>query len=174
MNTSPQDFGTLDAEPRTATARLLVPIDATERSRWGIKYALACRDSGRDVAVWLLLVNEPVTSWQVLRFMTQEQVRRFQAARARDLLGEAVHSLRQAGIPVQSHDREGDIAFEILDFAEQLQCDEIVLPAPYPRWAKLFTPDITREVLRRKRTVGVTTVDCDGVPERSLAHAAVM
>jgi nucleotide-binding universal stress UspA family protein len=125
------------------------------------------------VDVWLLLVTEPVTSWQVLRFMTQEQVRRFQAARAGDLLESAVSSLRQAGIPVQSSHCEGDIAFEILDFAEQLQCDEIVLPVPYPRWSKIFTPDITREVLRRKRTVAVTTVDCDGIPDRNWEHAAV-
>ncbi len=172
MNIS-QDFRTLAPVANKATAHLLVPIDATERSRWGIKYALGCKDSGRAVAVSLLLVTEPVTSWQVLRFMTQEQVRRFQAARARDLLEDAVGSLKQAGIPVQSNDREGDIAFEILDLAEQLECDEIVLAVPYPKWAKIFTPDITREVLRRKRSVAVTTVDCNGVPDRSWEHAAV-
>lgn len=172
MNIS-QDFETLASVPRMGTVRLLVPIDATERSRWGIKYALGCKDSGRAVAVSLLVVTEPVTSWQVLRFMTQEQVRRFQAARGRDLLEDAVRPLNQAGIPVQSTHCEGDIAFEILDFAEQLQCDEIVLPVPYPRWAKIFTPDITREVLRRKRTVAVTTVDCEGTPDRSWEHAAV-
>ena len=146
--------------------KLLLPVDATARSRWGIQYAKTCRQDGRDVAAALLFVAEQVTSWQVLRFRTQEEIRRFQAERANHLLVDAARSLEQAGVPVQVQYREGDIAFHIVDVAEQLECDEIVLPLPHPRWARLISLDIAREVLRRQRSVPVTLVDTLGIPER--------
>ena len=78
--------------------------------------------------------------------------------------------LRQTGIPAQMNYREGDIVFQILDVAEQLECDEIVLPMPYPRWGRLLSLDIVREVTRRQRSVPVTTVNRQGMPERSWQH----
>ncbi len=154
----------------TDTLKLLLPVDATERSRWGINYAIGCKQSGRDVAVSLLLVAEPVTNWEVLRFFSEERVRRFQAERGNYLLEDATQPLRQAGIPAQTNYREGDIVFQILDIAEQLGCDEIVLPMPYPRWVRLLSPDIVRELTRRQRSVPVTTVNSAGMPERSWQH----
>ena len=152
------------------TLKLLLPIDATERSRWGINYAIGCRQSGRDLAVSLLFVAEPVMGWEVLRFLSQEEVRRFQAERGNYLLEDAAQPLRQAGIPAQMNYREGDIVFQILDVAEQLECDEIVLPIPHMRWARLLSLDIVREVTRRQRSVPVTTVDSHGMLERSWQH----
>ncbi len=145
--------------------KLLLPVDATERSRWGINYAIWRKHSGHDVAVSLLFVAEPVTSWEVLRFMDQERVRRFQAERGGYLLEDAAQPLEQAGIRAQLNYREGDIVFHILDVAEQLACNEIVLPVPAMRWTRLFSPDIVREAMRRQRSVPVTTVTPDGTPE---------
>ena len=166
MDTPPEDQ-LLAETPPPDTLKLLLPVDATERSRWGTNYAILRKQSGRNVAVSLLLVAEPITSGQVLRFLTQEKVRRFQAERGNYLLKDAAQPLEQAGIPVQMNYREGDIVFEILDVAEQLECDEIVLPVPYPRWARLFSLDIVREVTRRQRSVPVTTVNSHGMPEHS-------
>ena len=152
------------------TLKLLLPVDATERSRWGINYAAWRKQSGCGVAVSLLFVAEPVTDWQVLRFRTQEEIRRFQAERGNYVLEDAAQQLEQAGIPAQANYREGDIVFQILDVAEQLDCDEIVLPMPHLRWARLLSPDIVREVIRRQRTVPVTTVNPQGMPEHSVQH----
>lgn len=146
------------AAPRT----LLLPVDATDRSRWSIQYALRKHAGGRDLVVHLLLVAEPVTNWEVLRFYSQERVRQFQVERGSFLLEDAAQPLRQAGITVQTHLREGDIAFNILDVAEQLDCDEIVLPVPHPRWTRLPGADIVRAVLQRQRDVLVTVVTEDG------------
>lgn len=167
MSTSPENQRIAETPPPD-TLNLLLPVDATERSRWGINYAIWRRNSGRNVAVSLLTVAEPITSWQVLRFYTQERVRQFQAERGKYLLEDAAQSLQKSDIPVQMNFREGDIAFEILDVAEQLECNEIVLPIPCPRWARLFSLDIVREVVRRQRAVPVTTVTPTGRPERTV------
>ncbi|MBI2293199.1 MAG: universal stress protein [Betaproteobacteria bacterium] len=137
MDRPPENQFTVDALGAD-TLKLLLPIDATARSRWGIHYAIWRKHSGRDVAVSLRFVAEPVTGWEVLRFLSQEEVRRFQAERGNYLLKDAAQPLRQAGIPMQMNYREGDIVFQILDVAEQLECDEIVLAMPYPRWGRLF------------------------------------
>ena len=151
--------------------KLLLPVDATERSRWGIQYAVARKQTAPGLVVSLLYVAEPVTAWQVLRFWTEDQARRFQAERANHLLEDAAEPLRQAGIPVETNYREGGIMFEILDVAEQLGCDEIVLPTPHSRLAGLFSTDVVSEIVRRKRSVPVTTVDSRGVPERGRRSA---
>jgi hypothetical protein len=156
--------GTTGAAADAALRRLLLPIDATERSRWGIRYALARYRAGQAVDAILLFVGEPITSWQVLRFRTHDEIARFQSQRAHYLLEEAAQPLVQDGIPVRALFREGEVAFEILDAAEQLDCSEIVLPVPPPRLLALLSHDVVREVLRRQRGIPVVTVNEDGIP----------
>ena len=150
------------------TLRILIPVDATERSRWGARYARwRCRQ-GIAVEVELLLVAEPVTNWEVLRFRTQSEVARFQAERGQFLLEDAAQPLLQAGIAVRVNYREGDVAFQILDTSEQLDCHEIVLPAPHSRWTRLLYQDVVRQVIQKQRGIPVVTVNADGLPERAL------
>ena len=156
--------GMTDAAAKPALRRLLLPIDATERSRWGIRYVLARHRAGQAVDVALLFVGEPVTSWQVLRFRTHDEIARFQSQRAQYFLEEAAQPLARNGIPFRALFREGELAFEILDAAEQLECSEIVLPAPPPRLLTLLSGDVVREVLRRQRGIPVVTVDENGIP----------
>lgn len=143
---------------------LLIPVDATERSRWAIRYALRLKEGGVPVSVVLIYVAEPITAWEVRRFWTHAEIARFQAETGSHILEDAARDLVGAGIPVRSIFREGDIVFEILDQAERLECDEIVLPVPYSRWVNLLSPDVVREVVRRQHAVKVTTVSKDGVP----------
>jgi len=152
---------TRDASDTDAT-RLLVPIDASERSQWALRYALAQHRPEVQTELHLLFVAEPITRWEVLRFRTQAEIAEFQAQRAEWLLDDAVERLRQAGIKAVGHYRRGDPAFEIVDAAEQLGCDSIVLPRPLARWQSLFARDITREVLARAARVRVVTIGADG------------
>ena len=157
--------GAASAAPtETAEQHLLLPVDATERSRWGIRYALARHQTGQRVAATLLNVGEPVTDWQVLRFRTHDEIARFQAQRADILLEEAAQPFMQTGISPRTLFREGDVVFEILDAAEQLGCSEIVLPAPPSRLLTLLSSDVAREVFRRQRGVPVVLVDENGIP----------
>jgi len=145
-----------------ALRRLLLPIDATERSRWGIGYALALHRAGQRIEATLLSIAEPITDGRILRFRTP--IARFQAERARHLLEEAAQALTGEGIRCRTLFREGEIVFEILDAAEQLECTEIVLPAPAPRLLALFSDDTVRKVLRQRREIPVVVVDQNGVP----------
>ena len=110
--------------------RLLVPINANEDSRWGVTYALRQHDEGRDVEVCFLNVGEVITQWQVLRFRTQIEIAKFQAERAEAFIEEAAQPLAAKHILYRGFFKQGDIVFSILDTAEELECDEIVMPLP--------------------------------------------
>lgn len=145
---------------RDAPRRLLIPIDATERSRWALRYALARRD--QPVHIDLLFVAEPVTSLEVLRFRTQADIAEFQSKSAQWLLEDAAQPLEAAGLSVRGHFREGDVASQIVDAAEQLGADAIVLPPPHPLWLNFLTRGIVRKVLRRARATPIIHVDRAG------------
>jgi nucleotide-binding universal stress UspA family protein len=137
--------------------RLLIPIDATERSRWALRYALARRD--HPVHVDLLFVAERVTSLEVLRFRTQADIADFQSKSAQWLLEDAAQPLENAGLSVEGHFREGDVASQIVEAAEQLGADAIILPPPRPLWLNFLTRGIVRKVLRRARATPIVHVD---------------
>ena len=176
LNTAPdirpsgtnQPFGA-DAGLNPNMSRVLIPIDATERSRWALRHALAEHRAGRAIEAHLLFVAEPITSWQVLRFRMQSEIAQFQAQRAQWLLEDAAAPLQQAGVPVNGHFREGDIAFAILDAAEQLGCSRIILPPPRPRWLSLLARDIVRQVLQRANGHDVVTVNKAGLAQTACA-----
>ena len=147
--------------------RLLLPIDATERSRWAVAYVLALDRRETPLEVHLLFVAEPITNLHVLRFRTRSDIAAFQRQYGQWQLDDATLPLRRSDIPVRTHFREGNIAFEIVDCAEQVGCDRIVLPKPHPRWMRLLGADVVREVLERSVTVPVVTVDRDGIMQSS-------
>ncbi|HJV83864.1 MAG TPA: universal stress protein [Noviherbaspirillum sp.] len=142
---------------------LLIPVDATDRSRWGIRHALAQHRAGVPLRVSLLFVAVPPDEWRILRFRSEEEILRFQFERGKLLMDDAASELHRAGIEVDYLEREGDVVFHILDAAEQHDCDAIVMPVPYPRLVKLLSVDVAREVMRRQRAVPVVSVDNEGL-----------
>jgi len=150
------------AVPGMKTTRLLIPVDATDRSRWGLRYALRLQKNGIPLHAALLFVAEPVTRLEVLRFRTHEDIASFQAESGRHILDDAAQALVDAGIAHEQIYREGDIVFQILDVAEQLGCHEIVLPMPRPPIASLLRRDVVRELMRQEREAIAITVDAEG------------
>ena len=153
------------ASGQAAPLRLLLPVDATERSRWSIAYVMSLQRCKTPIEAHLLFVAEPITNLHVLRFRTRADLAAFQRQYGQQQLDDAVAPLRRSGIPVRAHYREGNIAFEIVDCAEQAGCDRIVLPQPYPRWMRLLNGDVVRDVLDRSASVPVVTVDRHGVAQ---------
>jgi nucleotide-binding universal stress UspA family protein len=146
--------------------RLLVPIDATPKSHWGIQYALRKHRGGQKIDVSLLHVAEPLLrAWDTLRFYTEQEIAAFRARRAQWLLEDAAAWLRNHRINHCLYLREGDVAFEILDAAEQLGCSEIVMPAPPKGWRRAFCGNVVSGLVREQRTVAVVTVNAQGLPQ---------
>lgn len=149
-------------EPRRK--RLLVPINANEDSRWGAAYALRRHEAGEEVEVCFLNVGEIITQWQVLRFRTQAEIAAFQAERAEAFIEEASRPLHDAGIECRGFFKRGDIVFSVLDTAEELQCDQIVLPLPHGGWSSLLSRDLVGAIMRGRRGIEVVMVDQSGTP----------
>ena len=177
MGSIPQYARTAKHEPSRADApaalKLLLPVDATDRSRWSIGYAISLHERRTPIEVHLLFVAEPITSWQVLRFRTQAEITAFQRQYGQCQLDDASVRLQQSGVTTRTHFREGDIPFEILDCAERLACDQIILPRPHPRWASLLGTDVVREVIKRSKVIPVVTVDEQGIAHREVTAASV-
>lgn len=145
--------------------RLLLPITANEDSRWGVTHALHLHDEGRDVEVCFLNVGEVITQWQVLQFRTQVEIAKFQAERAEAFIEEASQPLAEKHILYRGIFKQGDIVFSILDTAEELECDEIVMPLPHTGLLSVFSRDIVAAVKRQQRDVPVVAINCNGIAE---------
>jgi hypothetical protein len=151
-------------EPRTKSLRILVPINASEDSRWGIRYALRRHREGKPLEVILLNIGEIITQWQVLRFRTQQEIAQFQSERAQAFIEEASQLLTAENIPCRGLFKQGDIVFSILDAAEELDCDEIAIPTPKKWLSNLFSRDIVVDVQQQQRDVPVVVVNSQGMP----------
>ena len=114
----------------TPLRRLLVPVSAASARARGIAYPHRCLAAGLPVEVCLLHVIEPVEAWQVLRFLTRDEVARFQERRAADCLARNSAILVEEGVPFHAVIRKGRLIESIVGVADELACTEIVVPAP--------------------------------------------
>ena len=146
----------------SALLRLLIPVNAEEDSRWGIQYALNRHLEGTELEIILLNVGEPVSQWQVLRFRTQEEVSQFQSESAQAFIEDAATLLESENIPYRGVFKQGDVVFSILDTAEELECDEIVLPVHQKGLQNIFSRGVTSAIQRNQRDIPVVFVDRDG------------
>jgi hypothetical protein len=102
--------------------------------------------------------------FDTLRFRTEQEIAAFSSERAKWLLEDAALPLRENRIKHVAYIREGNVVFEILDAAEQLNCSEIVLPSPPHGWMRFLTRNVVSRVLRKQRAVPVVTVNQHGLP----------
>ncbi|MBI2801389.1 MAG: universal stress protein [Gammaproteobacteria bacterium] len=148
------------SETRDAVIQLLIPIDATDESRWGLRYAVRRVEAGTSIEVLLLYIAEPVRNWEVLRFHTEDEVRKFHQERAVIFLDEAADVLDKAKIPYRAYLREADAVQGVIDFAEELNCSEIVVPKT--SWFGLFAFGLGQRLLKQRCPVCVTLTKEDG------------
>jgi len=148
--------------------RILVPINANDDSRWGVEYALRRHRQGDRLEVVLLNVGEPITQWEVLRFRTEQEIAQFQSARAQAFIEEASQRLMAQDIPWRGLFKQGKLAFAILDTAEELECDEIVMPAATTWMPSLFSSAVASAVARAQRSVPVVLVNAGGAAVNGL------
>ncbi|MDP1735487.1 MAG: universal stress protein [Sulfuritalea sp.] len=151
---------TVKAENRLL--RILVPVNADEDSRWGVQYALRRHHEGRELEVIFLNVGEPITQWEVLRFRTQVEISQFQSESAQAFIEQASAPLIAENILCRGCFKQGNVVFSILDTAEELACDEIVMPRPTSCLLQWLANNVSLTAKRQQRTVPVVFVDQAG------------
>lgn len=149
--------------PAKGLVRLLIPLDATVESRWGLKYALRLAGSGAQLEVNLLFVAEPVRNWEVLRFYTEDEVRKHFQARSVIFLEKAAQELAEIGIHCRTYFREADAVGGVIDLAEELNCSEIVVPRTH--WLGLFPSGLGLKLINRHCAIPVRLINADGSTE---------
>lgn len=142
--------------------RILVPINANADSRWGVRYAVQRHLEGVVVEVVVLNVGECITQWQVLRFRTQQEIAQFQLERAQAFIEDAGQILIGENIPFRGIFRQGDVVFSIIDVAEELECDEIVMPSKNQGVAYIFHKNVVAELAKKRHDIPIVLVDVDG------------
>lgn len=152
----------VDAERRLL--RVLIPVNASERSLWAVRYAQRLHREGRLCEVVVLNVGEPVNQWQVMQFRTQQEIGLFQSRKAQSCIDEAIRPLAEENVPCRGVFKQGEVVFSILDTAEELECDEIVLPRPKRRWIGFLGQSVVRGVLDCRRSIPVVLVNAQGEP----------
>lgn len=150
----------ISSHPSEKPVRLLIPIDATDQSRWGLKYASRLASSGTQLEVNLLFVAEPVRRWEVLRFYTEAEVAQHFHQRAVIFLEQAEAELIERGVSCRSFFREADSVGGVIDVAEELNCSEIVVPKI--EWLGIFSSGLGQKLMNRRCNIPVKLINADG------------
>ena len=151
---------------RTEVDRRPAPPVATDlrvrRIALGIGYARQLQRAGQPVEAILLNVGEPVRNLYVLRFRTQQEIEDFSGV-PRAVLhrrGEIRELATTARLPRRLQKRAKSSS--ILDTAEELDCDEVVMPAQAKGCADCSPAAKADAVRRQQRHVPVVLIDRQG------------
>lgn len=157
--TPPRD--TMDATGTTGIRhRLLIPVKYGKDARQSIAYAIRCRAEGQDVSVCLLHVEESLSGASVERFWSWQSP--FGKTRQRKMFTTVMGFLSGPDIEVAAYVRQGAVVFSILDAAEELDCHEIVIPAPASGVLRWLSGHVVTALLTRQRSVQVILARRDG------------
>lgn len=141
--------------------RLLIPVKHGDDARQAVAYALQQQASGLKVSVCLLHVEEMTatanTEWSVSG--SRNSAHQTHLGRLFDKVMQLFVGLE---IEVAAYIRKGPVAFTILDAAEELDCQEIVLPAPPNGFLRWLSRNVVASLLARQRSIRVLTINRDG------------
>jgi K+-sensing histidine kinase KdpD len=142
--------------------QLLVPIRRATDVIFGARYANMLKKNGKQVKVSLLHVNRPRRD-ESSPHSFSANVNVLEEAQAEALLKEAALFLNEHDIAHRTYIMSGDVVFSILDAAELLNCQEIILPSAKRRsWLRPFSSGIIGKIVQSKRGMAVHLVDQDG------------
>ena len=139
-----------------AMRRLLIPVKNAKSAAGAVMYAIRRRAEARDVAVCLLHVEESPTQWQALLGGTG--IHGARRSRADAVFGPARRMLDGLDIEFAAYVRSGPVVFTILDAAEELECDEIVVPAPNSGLSHLLSRHVVTVLTARQRSARLVAV----------------
>lgn len=138
--------------------RMLVPVKQVGDVEAVLAYLLTL-DRGTDVSLAILHVTAPT-----------EAISSADHPGYAEILLEQVESRCRAGcVEHESYILAGDLVFSILDAAELLACDAIVMPVLKTRsWHFFFLTRTVRKMQRLRRDVPLVLINANGVVIRSI------
>lgn len=156
-----QEQSSPDVHHLPASRRLLIPVKDSDSAVRAIGYAIRRRAAGQPVTVCLLHIEESPTQWDML--LRGHGAHAERRRRSEDVFAGARRMLDGLDIEFAAYLRSGPVVFSILDAAEELDCDEIVVPAPGEGLFRLLSRDIVTTLLARQRSVPVVAVTKRGI-----------
>jgi nucleotide-binding universal stress UspA family protein len=111
--------------------RLLIPVDGSEYSLRAVRHVLGKGSGGAgpgDIEIHLVNVQPPLPG-DITRFVSREQVAGYHRDESVKALAGAREVLDAAGIRHEWHSEVGPLAETIVQTADRLACDEIVMGA---------------------------------------------
>lgn len=150
-------------DDRPVIRHLLVPVKRPNGANQSIAYAIRRRAEGAQVMVSLLHIDELQEPRSISG--NGKYVRGQNNRRAFYVFLEGVHMLEGLDIEFSTYVRTGPVVFSILDAAEQLDCSEIVVPAPGRLHFRLLSRNVVATLLACQRSISVVTVNNRGIKQ---------
>ncbi len=114
------------------------------------------------MSVCLLHVDESPTRWQVS--IGGAKASNEKRRRTVQVFSAAVRMMEGLDIEFAAYVRSGPIVFSILDAAEELACDEIVVPAQDNVLLRLLSRQVVTILMARQRSARLLAVGRNGIP----------
>ena len=109
--------------------KILVPVDGSELALDAVHYALRLRQEGLDANFLLATVQEPTYVYEMVLAPDADVLERLSGAVGSRALAAAEALFHAAGVPFEREIGSGEPAPTLIEMAERLGCDAIVLGA---------------------------------------------
>ena len=109
--------------------KVLLPVDGSECALRAVALVIAKRAhyaSPEDLEIHLVNVQPPL-SHDITRFASREQIADFHREESEKLMHGACQQLAAANVPYTCHALVGAVAEAIVELADALHCDQIVM-----------------------------------------------
>jgi nucleotide-binding universal stress UspA family protein len=106
--------------------RILVPVDGSEAALRALGYAMRLERLISQSQIDLVNVQPPI-SGSVGAFVGNQSIAEFHQDESENALAAARELLESEGVPVHSAMRIGSAGQAIVDYAQELACDQIVM-----------------------------------------------
>ncbi|MCA1065916.1 universal stress protein [Rossellomorea sp. AcN35-11] len=106
--------------------RILVPIDGSDFSLKALKHAMEIAKA-MDAEILLLNVQYSYNTHNINRFVSKEQVLRYQQENAKEVLDDALKVIENQGVTVHTKFRIGSPDYEIVKEAKESNVSSIIM-----------------------------------------------
>ncbi len=107
--------------------KFLVPVDGSECCERAVAHVIRLAQCRESPEIHLLNVREPVSAWEVRRFLNDAEVAEMQQREGESDVSAARALLDAAGLAYQVQIMAGPVAQTIADTARRKGCDSIVM-----------------------------------------------